>query len=138
MKQGLKQVAPGVWAPAAPGTLADETTLCEWVRLSGDPATYRPRPLGRMAKIGRKLEGALGVSAETVKRLGAAGFVVVTQPSPGVWLLDLDSWVKHLEATDPDEAPDFWARGGENHTRYQFRNALGHVACLTEKEVNHV
>lgn len=120
-------IAPGVPARTARPPAhrpTDETTLCDWVRftLPDGSVAYRPRPLGRWAKVGRKLERAIGASAETLRRLNAAGFIEMQNPSPGLWNLDLDSWARHLEATDPAENPDFWEEGQGNLERYRFRN----------------
>lgn len=51
------------------------------------------------------------ISAKTVRRLILAGFVDGLQPTPGMWLVKLDSLFDHLERTrmeDPDET--WWTK----------------------------
>jgi len=60
---------------------------------------------------------------ETVMRLCRAGFIDMVQPSPGVWLLDIDSWFRHLKACA--ENPEMWEDGSEDRDTYLRLNALG-------------
>lgn len=125
----LSEAAPGMWAPSRPSLPpVDETALGYWVRNpAAGPDAYTLRAGPRWAKIDQRLAALLGVSSDTIRRLAAAGFVEIRQPSPELYLLDLDSWQRHLDATDPDDAPDFWAIGHKNgnRNRYLFYNGLG-------------
>jgi len=127
----LTEVAPRMWArkaPEIPHEPEDESVLCSWVRSGVDEngtPVYKPVPDARFAKITARLCAALGVSYETIRRLANAGFVEIRQPSPDLFLLDLDSWRQHLDNTDPNINPEFWAPGKRNRNHYLFVNALG-------------
>lgn len=123
----FSEPAPGAWAPSRLSTPPrDETALGLWIRdPKSGPDAYKLRPGPRFARIDDRLAKALGVSRRTVMRLAAAGFVETRQPTPGVHLLDLDSWQRHLDATDPADNPDYWAAGSDNLKRYLFANGLG-------------
>lgn len=123
----LSEAAPDRWAPSQPSIPPiDETALGYWVRNpQAGPDAYTLRAGPRWAKLDRKLAATLGVSSDTVRRLAAAGFIEIRQPSPELYLLDIDSWHNHLDATDPDVDPDFWEYGGANRNKYLFYNGLG-------------
>ena len=123
----FSEAAPGNWAPTCPSIPpADETALGYWVRNPGaGPNAYTLRSGPRFAKLDARLAKTLGVSTDTIRRLANAGFVEIRQPSPNLYLLDLDSWQHHLDETDPADNPDFWAAGSENLKRYLFANGLG-------------
>lgn len=126
----MVRVAPGVhgWMPA-PGREVPAYVLCRWARAT--EGCWRPVPVGgRYARVGRELLALLGFNTgrdssryETLYRLGRAGFVDMVKVSPGCWLLDLDSWFRHLSACMDD--PDMWEEGSEARTRYEFANGLG-------------
>ncbi|MBR3086570.1 MAG: hypothetical protein IKH04_09245, partial [Kiritimatiellae bacterium] len=59
----------------------------------------------------------------TLLRLARAGFVEMVKVSPGCWLLDLDSWHRHITACMDD--PDMWEPGSEAVRRYNYANGLG-------------
>ncbi len=126
----LSEAEPGIWAPSKPSLPPiDENALGYWVRTpAAGPNTYKLMAGSRWAKIDGKLAAILGVSTATIRRLAAAAFVEIRQPSPELYLLDLDSWQRHLDATDPAEAPDFWEPDGENRNKYLFFNGLGGTA----------
>ena len=126
-EQDLREVEPHRYAPAEPSVPPqDEMALGFWVRNpAGGAGAYLLKPGPRWAKLSDKLAACLGVSVDTLKRLAAAQFIGLRQPSPELYLLDLDSWQNHLDATDPETAPDFWAPGGDNRNRYLFYNNLG-------------
>lgn len=48
------------------------------------------------------------LSAKTVRRLILAGFVDGLQPTPGMWLVKLDSLFDHLERTQLDDPDNTW------------------------------
>ena len=51
------------------------------------------------------------------------GVIWIARISPGVTLLDLDSWRDHLARCLAD--PDYWARGGEADRKYRAANFTG-------------
>ena len=115
----MSEAAPGFWAPSKPSfPPVDETALGYWVRNpAAGPDAYTLRAGPRWAKIDQRLAALLGVSSDTIRRLAAAGFVEIRQPSPELYLLDLDSWQRHLDDTDPAEDPDFWAPDKPNRNK---------------------
>ena len=129
----MVRVAPGAhgWTPA-PGREAPAHVLCRWTR--GADGLYRPVPVGgRYARVCRELIALLGFNTgrrssryETLYRLSRAGFVDMVKVSPGCWLLDLDSWFRHLAACMDD--PEMWDEGKEARRRYDFANGLGRKA----------
>lgn len=123
----LSEVIPGFFAPARPSLPpTDETALGYWVRNpAAGPNAYTLRAGPRWAKIDSRLAALLGVSSDTIRRLAAARFVEIRQPSPELYLLDLDSWQCHLDDTDPEVNPDFWDPEGANRNKYLFYNGLG-------------
>lgn len=126
----LSEVAPGFWAPSKPSVPPiDETALGYWVRNpSAGPDAYTLRAGPRWVKIDSRLAGLLSVSTDTIRRLAAAGFVEIRQPSPELYVLDLDSWWSHLENTDPAVDPMFWDPESENRNKYLFYNGLGGIS----------
>ncbi len=128
----MVRVAPGkhAWVPAptAQRKVADYV-LCRWSR-QGD-GTYAPVPLPyRLVRMTPELTAMLGfvsgnrtVRADTLLRLAAAGFIECVRVSPHCWMLDLDSWFRHL--SDCLDDPEFWDDGGEARRRYNLANGLG-------------
>lgn len=118
----LVQVAPGKWAMK--GGPDPEHILAEVFRHPDGTLGFRPAGYGRLAKLTADLGTLLGFEGQlhTVRRLARAGFIRFFQPSPCVYLLDLDSWFAHLDATEED--PDFWDPEGPNLKRYLMANGL--------------
>lgn len=124
-KARMVRVAPGVhgWVPEDAETKVAEYVLCRWSR-QGD-GRYAPVPVGgTFAKLTPSLCEALGFAGglDTIKRLAIAGFVDASQVSPGVTLLDLDSWARHLAECMDD--PEKWQDGSEDLRTYLWRNGL--------------
>lgn len=109
---GSVEVAPGkTVAPLPAGVPPPRVALVDWLPQGG--GTYKPvaRVHERFLKVSKanvKLLG-MGVSVNTLHRLMRAGFVRGVQPSPGLWLMDLDSWYAHLRKVE--EEPEFWEDG---------------------------
>lgn len=118
----LVQVAPGKWAMK--GGPDPEYILAEVFRHADGTLGLRPADEGRCARLTSELGQMLGFPGQlhTVRRLARAGFVRMPQPSPCVYMLDLDSWYRHLHETEDD--PDFWEAGGQNLRRYLMANGL--------------
>ena len=60
---------------------------------------------------------------DTILRLGRAGFVDTVRVAPHVWMLDLDSWFRHL--ADCMDRPEMWDEGSGDLRRYLLANGLG-------------
>jgi hypothetical protein len=69
-------------------------------------------------RLDRRLARMLGFAGQyaTLHRLGWAGFIEIVSPSPGVSLLNLDSWFNHLRRCAED--PEFWSKSGPNYRAY--------------------
>ena len=125
----MVRVAPDkhCWVPK-PGAAVPMYAVCRWVK---KPEGYTLTPVGgRWVRMSAKLCAELGFrdmsrdrKHETMMRLHRAGFIDMVQPSPGVWLLDIDSWFRHLKACA--ENPEMWEEDSEDRKTYLEKNALG-------------
>jgi len=130
-KPDMVRIAPGThaWVPADATRGAPQFVLCRWTKC--DEGAYRPIPVAsRLARVTAELMACLGFTDgskrkryETLMRLGRAGFIDLVHASPGVWMLDLDSWFRHLAECAED--PEKWDEGGEDLETYLHANALG-------------
>lgn len=130
LRPDMVRVGPGrqAWVPKAGQPPA--LTVCRWAPL-GDGA-FAPVPVGgRWARLCADLlaqlgfrEGSRATRYATLLRLSRAGFIDMVKVSPGCWLIDLDSWHRHLLRCMEDEW--MWEPGSEATRRYQFANGLGH------------
>jgi len=115
----LVQVSPGRFI--AKGGKPPEQIIAEVFHHSDSTFGIRPMNGGRYVRLSKRTVKMFGVRRPTtIVRLGIAGFVNVTRPAPGVYLLDVDSWCEHLRNTQ--ENPDFWDKDGENFKTYMFKN----------------
>lgn len=131
-RSDMVRVAPGrnAWMPAerAQSEVARHV-LCRWSRQPD--GTYQPVPLPyRLVRMTPETTAMLGfvsgnrtVRADTLLRLAAAGFIDCVRVSPHCWMLDLDSWFRHLE--DCLDDPEYWDEGGEARRKYNLANGLG-------------
>jgi hypothetical protein len=128
----MVRVAPGrhAWLPADPARSAvSRHVLCRWSKQPD--GTYAPVPLPcRLVRMTPETTAMLGfvsgnrtVRADTLLRLAAAGFIDCVRVSPHCWMLDLDSWFRHL--ADCLDDPEYWDEGGEARRRYNLANGLG-------------
>jgi len=132
----MVRVAPGkhAWVPRSAATPPDEYVLCRWSKQAD--GTFAPVPVaGRYARLDSKLATLLGFPErrgkndqercryDTILRLGRAGFVDTVRVAPNTWLLDLDSWYRHL--ADCMDNPDMWSEGSEDLETYLKANDLG-------------
>ena len=60
---------------------------------------------------------------DTLLRLSRAGFIEILHVSPGCYMLELDSWHRHL--ADVCEDDGFWDEGRGNREKYFQANGLG-------------
>ena len=127
----MVRVAPDrhAWVPAAHVKEPPGFVLCRWSRTA--QGNYAPIPVaGRWVRLTEELVASLGFTDgrrrrryETLMRLGRAGFVDLVHLSPGCWMLDLDSWFRHL-AECADNA-EMWEDGSEDRETYLHLNGLG-------------
>lgn len=130
-RRTMTQVAPGenVYVPEE-GQNAPEFVLAKFVRRNDNTYKLIPYTL-RMARVNEDLMALLGfhsapgrpVQYQTLRRLANAGFIEMIQISPGTWMLDVDSWFRHLRYCVQN--PDCWEQGSEDRKTYLFRNNLG-------------
>lgn len=118
----LVQVAPGKWAMR--GGPDPEYILAEVFRHPDGTLGFRPSGEGRFVKLTPHVGELLGFAGQlhTIRRLARAGFIRMPQPSPCVYMLELDSWFEHMRTTEDD--PDFWDPEGENLKKYLMANGL--------------
>lgn len=125
------RVAPDVhaWIPADKTSEPPNFCLCRWTKRSD--GAYHPVPFAtRLVRVTGELMACLGFTDgtrrrryETLMRLYRAGFVELVHASPGTWMLDLDSWYRHLAVCA--ENPDMWEEDSEDLKTYLQSNALG-------------
>lgn len=112
-REGLIEVAPGVYSGAVADV--DRTVLARFA--PGDRAgRYVLRALQcRYAVLDRALLATLGLPGRynLIHRLAAQGYVRLIAISQRTYMLDLDSYVAHLQAVQDaaDQGEDFWTEG---------------------------
>lgn len=131
----MVRIAPdtAVWIPK--NGEPDRYCLARW---TPQGAGYVPMPIGgRLAQVTPALLRAIGITdhsidaqRQTLHRLARAGFIELIHLSPGVWLLDLDSWFRHLQ--ECQEHADLWDPGSPDLARYLDANGLRHPLDATE------
>ena len=116
-RPAMVQAAPGRWVPA--NGKVPEVSLCKW-RQEAD-GSWTPLPFTeRLVRLDAQLAAVLGFGGrqyQTLRRLGAAGFVEMIQIAPRVVLINLDSYCNHLRRCAED--PFFWSTGGRNLDEYR-------------------
>jgi hypothetical protein len=130
-KPDMVRVSPDrhAWVPRATIKDPPKFCLCRWSRNSD--GHYAPTPVsGRMVRLDGDLVEKLGFHDkrrrrrwETIMRLGRAGYIDLLHLSPGCWMLDLDSWYRHL--ADCADNPEMWEEGGDERENYLHVNGLG-------------
>lgn len=126
----MVRIAPGKngWVPRD-GLTPDKYCLARWT--CNPEGAYSLVPIGgRYVRLTEDLAAELGFrdlgrhrKYETLVRLARAGYVDLVQITPGVRLLDIDSWFRHL--TDCMSNPDMWEEGTEDRACYLKVNGLG-------------
>lgn len=120
--------APAVYVPK-PGGRVPDLVLAKWV--NNGEGKYHLVPVGgRMARLSKELCAELGFrdmnhnrKYETMMRLHRAGYVELVKISPCCWMIDLDSWWRHL--ADCMDNPEMWDEGSEERDNYLKANGLG-------------
>ena len=131
-KPAMVRVAPGKhgWIPADWAKDAiPQYVLCRWSKQPD--GSYAPVPFPyRMVRMTPETTAMLGFTSgnrtvryDTLLRLGNAGFIQIVRVSPNCWLIDLDSWFRHL--ADCMDDPEFWDNEGEARRNYNKANGLG-------------
>lgn len=113
-KQGgnVPKLQVGKFAPQADGTYNFVPVGGRWYRLCSELCSILGlRDMNRNRKY------------ETMMRLSRAGHIELVKISPGCWLLDLDSWFRHL--SECMENPQMWDEGSEERENYLHVNDLG-------------
>lgn len=116
------------WVPKHGGNVPN-VCVCRWVPQKD--GGYVPIPMGgRWARVSSSLCAAMGFRDgekvrrhETLLRLHRAGYIDMTQISPSCWMIDLDSWFRHL--ADCANNPEMWEEGSEDRRNYLDKNGLG-------------
>lgn len=103
------EIAPGVHVADLPAGAAPPIHgFMEMASIGEGKYVPRVKTWSEQLKIGEQVSEELGLgplAPRVFRRLAAAGFITVTQLTPGIALLDLASLFKHLEAT---KDPEFW------------------------------
>lgn len=116
------------WVPRE-NCVMPKYVVCRWVK-AGD-GKCRPVPVGgRFVRLCPEVAAELGfrhlsrrVRYETIMRLWRADMVELVKISPQCYLLDLESWFRHL--SECAENPEMWDKDGEAIAEYRFKNGLG-------------
>lgn len=125
----MVRVAPemSAWVPRESCT-PPKYVVCRWTKQEG--GTYHPVPIGgRFVRLTPGVAAALGFAHlgrrlryETIMRMWRAELIDMVHITPGCYLLDIDSWYRHL--ADCLANPDMWEVGGEAREDYRFKNGL--------------
>ncbi len=122
------QISPTRWVPSARmGGKVPKYSLCKWMpEADGYSPAIRACNLQRITK---DLLKALGFTPEressryeTLFRLYNAGYISMVKISPRCWMLDIDSWYRHVERCI--ENPDMWEVGSKDYQKYCHDNDL--------------
>ena len=128
----MVRIAPEkhAWLPAEHCKEPPEFCLAKWVKSKQDNL-YRLIPMsGNWVRMNSDVAALLGWNLgdrksryDTLKRLGNAGFIEFVHVAPGVHLLELRSWFRHL--ADCQECPEMWDKTGDDVQVYKESNGLG-------------
>lgn len=123
------EVVPGKTIAELPTGVMPKVAIADWMPVGDGThravARIHDKTIRITAKIIRQL--GLGISWQTLHRLGRAGFVEVIQKAPSTYNLNLESYYAHVEAVKAD--PEFWEvkidRDGVRMTRAEwYRRAI--------------
>lgn len=112
------QIAPGLYIPTEqlPQEAVPQYGYVKFVK-QGD--VYQPviRGWGKAIRMRPSLKEALGLDLpyKTIMRLIKGGFIAARVPAPNTYLMDLDSFYEHIEAS---KDPEFWTP--ERRHRYSL------------------
>ena len=131
---GARAGVTAEWAPGRRTELKDPEPIerfciAELVPLGGGTFRVVPRVTSIWLPMTETWLARLGasISENTMRRLGAAGFIRTRQPSPNRHEFNLVSWVEHCAAVESD--PEFWDRevttpAGKRTNRRRYQEAL--------------
>ena len=116
-----------IWRPRS-GDTAPDMVMCRWAKTEGG---WSPVPIaGRWVRLTAAVAAQMGFRDadrsrryDTLLRLWRAGFIDVAHVSPGVYMIDMDSWHRHLAEVTEDDG--YWEVGRGNRERYYKANGLG-------------
>lgn len=116
------EVAPGERYTDAPPEIAPQYGIFRWVP-AGD-GTYRPRiqVLETWIRVADAPKYGIHILRDTLVRLGNAGFIGISQATPGQNHIHLESLIDHVEAC---KDPEFW--NAERRAKYSA--ALQRFRC---------
>lgn len=99
------EVAPGEKYVDLPITLAPKVGIVRWVPV-GD-GSYKPRlqVMETWIRVTAAAQFGVHIKRDTLIRLGVAGFISISQPSPQNTSVSLESLLEHLERC---KDPEFW------------------------------
>lgn len=127
----LVRIAPGrhAWVLRDKCAKPPRYVMCTWA--AQHDGSFVPIPVaGRLVRVCSEMLALLGFNTgrkssryETLYRLANAGLIEMVRISPGVWLLDLDSWYRHL--CNCMNTPEMWDEESEDRQHYLKINALG-------------
>lgn len=115
----MVQVAPGRYVPTKEGD-APDFTFARWSKKANGEYELLPEAT-RLVRLTGELIRQLGFAgrADTLFRLGRAGFIEVVKVSPQAAMINLDSWFNHVRRCAED--PEFWET---EENRDEYRKAL--------------
>jgi hypothetical protein len=116
------QLAPGEKFADVPPDILPKVGIVRWIP-SGD-GSYRPKlqVLEIWVRVTHAHLYGITIPRDTLVRLGNAGFIELSQPSPGHTAVNLDSLLAHIEAC---KDPEFWTETRQAQYRealWSFRN----------------
>lgn len=99
------EVAPGERYVDLPPASVPKAGIVRWVP-AGD-GTYRPRlqVMETWVRVGNCEQFGIHIKRDTLIRLGCAGFIEISQPSPFTPSITIESLLAHIEAA---RDPEFW------------------------------
>ena len=108
------EVAPGERYVDLPPSTVPKAGIVRWVP-AGD-GTYRPRLqiMETWVRVGNCEQFGIHIKRDTLIRLGSAGFIEISQPSPFTPSITVESLLAHIEAA---KDPEFWTE--ERLERYR-------------------
>ena len=114
------EVAPGERYVDLPPATVPKAGIVRWVP-AGD-GTYRPRlqVMETWVRVGNCEQFGIHIKRDTLIRLGSAGFIEISQPSPFTPAITIESLLAHIESAKDSE---FWTE--ERLAKY--RRAYDHT-----------
>jgi len=119
------EVAPGERYVDLPPATVPKAGIVRWVP-AGD-GTYRPRLqiMETWVRVGNCEQFGIHIKRDTLIRLGAAGFIEISQPSPFTPSITIESLLAHIEAA---KDPEFWTEERLATYRKSYTNTFRSTA----------